>query len=62
MKKSYVCPYVEYIRITADALSGSNPRGDDNNSQQINDFKDFSDDYTDWKMTEITAELFKNER
>lgn len=48
MKKPYVCPYVEFIRITADALSGSNPQSDDNNSQEINDFKDFSNDYTDW--------------
>ena len=48
MKKSYVRPYVEFIRITADALSGSNPHSDDNNSQEINEFKDFSDDYTDW--------------
>ncbi|MBR2109335.1 MAG: hypothetical protein IJ932_05250 [Ruminococcus sp.] len=48
MKKSYIHPFVEFIRITADALTGSNPKSDDNNSREINDFKDFSDDYTDW--------------
>ena len=48
MKKPYEHPNVEFIRITADALSTSNPRGYDNNQTNINDLKDFADDYTDW--------------
>ena len=48
MKKTYEHPYVEFIRITSDALVGSNPQGVDNNIQEINEFKDFSDDYSDW--------------
>ncbi|MBR1731622.1 MAG: hypothetical protein IJ725_04245 [Ruminococcus sp.] len=48
MRKKYISPFVEFVRITGDALAGSTERKTENGSKNINDFNGYSDDYSDW--------------
>ena len=50
MEKPYVTPSVEFIRITGDALTGSNEEKADSQTRNIMFFMDDSDDFSGWTL------------
>lgn len=50
MTKIYEAPFVEFIRITGDALNGSTEQKTDNNTKGIQYFFDDSDDFESWTL------------
>ena len=48
MRKPYAAPEAEFVRLTGDALTDSNPKNTENNSVNAKDIFEHSDDVNDW--------------